>query len=66
MEWCPAVKERCILTATNEEIVYVISPGLFSKEVNEATAVLIGQAEKNYSQDVLLNEKKEQFWKWAF
>jgi hypothetical protein len=27
---------------------------------------LIGQAEKNYGQDVLLNEKKEQFWKWAF
>ncbi len=24
------------------------------------------QAEKNYAADVLLNDKKEQFWKWTF
>jgi len=30
VEWNPN-KERCILTATNEEIVYVINPGLYQK-----------------------------------
>lgn len=65
VEWCPS-KDRCILTATNEELVYVIQPGLYARDINESTDEVITQAEKNYSQDVLLDEKKEQFWKWAF
>jgi ribosome biogenesis protein ERB1 len=65
VEWCPS-KDRCILTATNEELVYVIQPGLYARDVSESTDEIITQAEKNYSQDVLLNDKKEQFWKWAF
>lgn len=58
VEWNPS-KERCILTATNEEIVYVINPGLSTREINSSTTDLIDQAEKNYNQDVLLNDKKE-------
>ena len=65
VEWCPS-KDRCILTATNEELVYVIQPGLYARDLNESTDEIITQADKNYSQDVLLNDKKEQFWKWAF
>ena len=65
VEWCPS-KDRCIITATNEELVYVIQPGLYARDVSESTDEIITQAEKNYSQDVLLNDKKEQFWKWAF
>lgn len=58
VEWCPS-KERCILTATNEELVYVIQPALYSRESTESTNEMISQAEKNYNQDVLLNDKKE-------
>ena len=60
VEWCP-VKERCLLAACNEEQVYVIQPDLYSREVNRATSELLDQGEKSYKQDVLLNEKKEQF-----
>jgi ribosome biogenesis protein ERB1 len=48
VEWNPS-KDRCILTATNEEIVYVIQPGLYAREVNQSTSDMLDQAEKNYS-----------------
>lgn len=40
VEWNPN-KEKSILTATNEEIVYVINPGLYTKEINTSTSELI-------------------------
>lgn len=40
VEWNPN-KEKCILSATNEEIVYVINPGLYTRDINTSTSELI-------------------------
>ena len=60
VEWNPN-GERCVLAVANEEIVYIIQPALYSRQVNEATNEVIEQTEKTYKQDVLINDKKEQF-----
>jgi ribosome biogenesis protein ERB1 len=65
VEWCPS-KERCILSAVNEEFVYLINPCLYSSETNEATIKLLEETEKNYKIEVGVNDKKEQFLKWQF
>lgn len=65
IEWCP-IKERCALAVCNEDFVYIINPALYSKAVNQGTSEIFEQAEKQYKQEVLLNEKKEQFQSWTF
>jgi ribosome biogenesis protein ERB1 len=59
VEWCP-IQDRCLLGVCNEENVYMINPGLYSRTVNRSTNDLLEGAEKIYGQDVLLNDKKEQ------
>jgi len=34
VEWNPS-KDKCLLSVTNEELVYIIQPALYSREINE-------------------------------
>ena len=63
--WNPN-REKCLLLVTNEEIVYIIQPALYQREANQAVNEVLDQSEKQYKQDALLNDKKEQFFKWEF
>jgi hypothetical protein len=47
VEWNPN-KEICLIAVANEELVYFISPELYSRETNQKTRDLIETADKAY------------------
>lgn len=51
VEWSPS-KTNCLLSASNEEAVYIVSPGLYSRQLTETTQKCLDQWEKQYSIDV--------------
>lgn len=65
VEWCPS-KTNCILTATNEELVYIVAPGLYTKAEAAETQDSIAKWEAQYTLDAKASENKEKFVKWSF
>ena len=65
IEWCPSTK-HCILSATNDELVYLLQPGLYGKKVAQATEELLTECERKYNIDATANDQKEKYCKWRF
>jgi WD40 repeat protein len=47
VEWNPN-KGICMISAANEELVYLIQPQLYNTHINTSTATLISETKANY------------------
>lgn len=67
VQWNPD-PTLCLLIATNEEHVLVITPDLYARKVNEATRALLYQTKDFYDSDLasIGREVKEANVKWVF
>ena len=65
IEWCPS-PTNCLLSASNDELVYIIQPELYSKKLSKQTKESFEDMEKQYKLDVRANDQKEKFVKWQF
>lgn len=67
VQWNPD-PTLCLLIATNEEHVLVITPDLYARKVNEATRALLQQTKEFYDSDLASvgREIKEANVKWVF
>jgi hypothetical protein len=48
VEWNPS-KGICMISAANEELVYLIQPQLYNTVINESTEKLISETKANYA-----------------
>ena len=63
--WCPN-KNNCLVSATNEEFVYIFAPGLYTKAQVTETQESLERLEAQYTLDAKASDTKEKFVQWTF
>jgi ribosome biogenesis protein ERB1 len=63
--WSPS-KTNCVLAVSNEELVYVFCPALYSKSLSKQTEESMASWANQYSIDVKASDTKEKYVKWSF
>lgn len=65
VSWSPSTT-HCLLAASNEESVYLLQPGLYSRKQTAETKEQMKRWETQYKVDAKANDTKEKYVKWEF